>query len=615
MGTKKSNKKKQNISQSVKVTKNSIVDKIPQTPETKTNFWIPLLLFLGLSFALYFQCIPYDYILDDKIVLSENSYTKKGFAGIWELLTTESFQGYFGEQKDLIEGGRYRPLSLITFAIEYQFAGLNPSVSHIGNLILYGFCSWLIFILLTKLFPIKDTDWWFSLAFIASIIFICHPVHSEAVANIKGRDEIMAMIFGLLSFIYAIKYVDTSKIFSLLFSGLFLFLGLLSKENVITLLAVIPLGLYLFRKVDFKPISKVTAVLFGTIIIYLLIRYSVIGYLFNNNEITDVMNNPFAGMSGIEKSATISYTLLEYLRLTVFPHPLTHDYYPYHIPIVDFTNWRALLSVIMHIMLLATSIFCLKKHKAIAFGILFYLATLSIVSNIFVGVGTFMNERFIFMSSLGICILVAYLLKNLIGNAIVAKVILGLILVAFSIKTFTRVPAWKTPLSLNMEAVKVSKNSARSNSFMATALFNNFLEEKDAKERTRLLTEAEKYADQAIRIIPDYSNGNLMKAGILAERYKMDRKLTPFLTELKPVILRKPQIGFITEFLQYLNDRANTAELTKFYYDIGYNQLIQQRGNLQWGTHYLNLGLSISPNDPYLNDAIQVVRQRTGRTN
>jgi hypothetical protein len=93
------------------------------------KYWPAILLFFAASWGIYQACIPYNYVLDDKIVITDNEYTKKGFAGIWDIMTTESFEGYFGEKKDLVQGNRYRPLSIVTFAVEYGIQDkLNPRV-------------------------------------------------------------------------------------------------------------------------------------------------------------------------------------------------------------------------------------------------------------------------------------------------------------------------------------------------------------------------------------------------------------------------------------------------------------------------------------------------------
>jgi len=100
----------------------------------KKYLLISALVAMALAFAQYVQTLPYEFVLDDQIVVSENNYVKKGFKGIPLLLHSESFVGYFGEQKDLIPGARYRPLSLVTYAIEHEiFGGLNPRMNHLKS--------------------------------------------------------------------------------------------------------------------------------------------------------------------------------------------------------------------------------------------------------------------------------------------------------------------------------------------------------------------------------------------------------------------------------------------------------------------------------------------------
>ena len=120
------------------------------------------------------------------------------------------------------------------------------------------------------------------------------------------------------------------------------------------------------------------------------------------------MNDPFLEMNGMEKLATIIYTLGEYLRLLIFPHPLTHDYYPYHIPIMNFGKPGTLISLALYLGL-AYAFFKLWKSKSIyAWSIGFFIATLSIVSNLVFPVGSFMNERFIFIPSIAFSLVSAW---------------------------------------------------------------------------------------------------------------------------------------------------------------------------------------------------------------
>ncbi len=571
-------------------------------------------VFLSASFLLYFLSLNFGFVLDDKIVLSENNFTKKGLEGIGQLLSTDSFQGYFGEQKEILQGGRYRPLSLISFAIEHQIFGLNAFVYHLNNIILYGLSVFIAFISLRLLFQEKSKTLkqiFVSMSFLACALFIIHPIHTEAVANIKGRDEILAFIFSMLSLYYSLKYFDKQRITSLVIMVAVFFLGLLAKENTITFLAVIPFSLLLFRSWNTNKSIKIIGSLLATTLIYFFIRIQALGYFWIDNPSTDIMNNPFIGLNTIERLSTIMFTLLTYLKLNFIPIALTHDYYPYHIPIMDLSDWQVWLSLIIHLGMVGAIVYFFKKNKLISYGLGFYLITLSIVSNIVVNVGTFMNERFVFMASLGLCLVIVQLLKNITSkikikqNNIIFLVLFITLFTAYGFKTIDRVPVWESELTLNQAAIKVSKNSARANSFMATAYFNRYKEITDSEEKKKLLELARPYAEKAIEIYPLYYNAHLMLSGISAEEYKYDRDINKLLENFKLSIQKRPDVDYLTTYLKYLNDRGNNIEeLTAFYLDVGTRILYQEEKKYTWAIHYLLLADKLRPNNPKVRSAL-----------
>lgn len=576
--------------------------------------------FILLTVVLYFQCFPFGYVLDDIIVISKNQFTKAGFSGIWDILSTESFSGYFGEQKNLVEGSRYRPLSIVTFAFEHQLFGLNPTISHVINVLLYGSTAFLIFLTLKSLLQenLAFNKIFACLGFVAAVIWLVHPLHVEAVANIKGRDEIMSLLFSILSLNYATKYVDSKRSKDLVLIAILFFLGLLSKENTLTFLAIIPLAIWLFRKNSLKANIKIGSVLLLVSIIYLVIRISVVGFLFGGAPSDDLMNNSFAEMEGAGKYATILYTLLQYLKLHVFPHPLTHDYYPYHIPKMSFSDFSVWLSVGLHVILAAVMIGSYKKSKVICFSIGFYFLAMSIVSNLVVSIGTFMNERFVYSASLGFCLLFAFGFNKLndrlnLKSKPIGFVPIGLLLIAFAAKTYQRVPVWQNPLTLNQAAIKVSKNSARANSFMATALFNKYKATTNPTEKMQLLQEAKPYADKAVEIHPSYMNGNLMKAGISSELYKADKNLARLLKTYDEILRVRPDVEFVTTYLEYLNPRENQQQLIPFYINIGQHLIAQ--GKYNYAIHFLKLGQSLNANSAEINSLIQKANNAKGQSN
>ena len=605
------------------------VEKAISTIKVKENFWkenlFPIAILFLLPFVLYFSSMNFEYVLDDKMVITDNNFTKKGLGGILDIFKTDSFQGYFGEQKKMLEGGRYRPLSIVTFAIEYQLFGLKPKIGHLNNILLYALSGLLLFRVLMLLVPsVKSKKhWFFTLPFIASLLFILHPIHTEVVANIKGRDEILALLFSLSALYFSIKYSKSQNIVLLIAACVSLLLGMLAKENSLTWLAVIPMSLYFFTKSNWKTIGKVFLGLFVTVLIYFAWRVKVLGYLISSGfESTSIMNNPFYDLDSGKKMATIMYTLGMYIKLLIYPHPLTHDYYPFQIPILTFGDWKAILALLVNLGLGIYALFGIKKKSIISYGILFYFITLSIVSNIFVNVGTTMNERFVYMPSIGLCIILAYFISrwlpskldgnssevNVIGAGLLVVLILG-----YSAKTFTRVPDWRNALTLNSAAAKYSPNSARANLFMGVALFEDYKIEENAERKILLLNDATFYIDKSLDIYPSYSSALNMKSGTLAEHYKRDFDLDKLLDGFTFVLQYNKRTPFTDEYIQYLIDQnRNPEKLTQFLYNIGYSLNFQKRNAYDTALHYLSLSYQIDPTNHNVIRAIAYCYQNLG---
>jgi hypothetical protein len=582
----------------------------------KTNL-IPCLIIFLLGLAPYLLTLSYEYVLDDTIVITKNTFVKQGFSGLDDIFKTESFQGYFQEQRDLVTGARYRPLSIATFAIENGLWGNNPLISHLINALLYGLTCLLIFRFLVLLFPALKRKWWLQIPFWAAALYALHPIHTEAVANIKGRDEIMAMAGAIGTMILSLRYLAKKDLLSLILSGIVFFLALLSKENALTFLAILPLTFWVFTKARFSDIFKALLPLLIAAISYLIIRYQVIGYFLDSGrEITDIMNNPFYGLTIDEKLATVFFTLLRYIKLLFFPHPLAHDYYPYAIPIKLWSDGAPLISLIIYLILPILSLFLLwKKRKSVlAYSILFYLITLSIVSNIPFTVGTLMNERFLFMPSLGFCILAAWFLIDKIPswfeNIDRRLLLIPLIIISalYTLRTVTRIPDWKDTTTLNRSAVEVSKNSARANLFMGTALYEEYKVTHDEAIKASLLDEAEYYINRAHEIIPAYGYALHMKSGVLADRYKEDGDIDKLLSEYRKLLMLRPEIDYLNQYMDYLNSRIGIHDkLVPWYYDVGYNICYKKWRHKGSSLRFLEYGYSIDPSNVQIKEALKEI--------
>jgi tetratricopeptide (TPR) repeat protein len=468
--------------------------------------WIPIFLLIVVVFAFYANTISHNYALDDKMVIQNNEFTQQGISGIGKILTTDMMAGMFGEKSQIVQGGRYRPLSMITFAIEQSLFGGNPHISHFINILLYGLLVLLIYRVLQKLFP-ENKDMIWSVPFIAALLYAAHPIHTEIVANIKGRDEILAMIGAFAAFWFAIRYVETRKIMPLFLSLLCLFLGLMAKEIALSFVFVIPFSLWFFKLGNTRQIfiSLIPAV--AASLIYILIRISVLGQLMGE-ESGQLMNNPFLHADSGEKYATIFMTLGMYLKLLVFPHPLTWDYYPYHIELIQWTDWRAIVPLVLHLALLVFAIIGLKKRRIYAYAIWFYAATLAMTSNLLINIGAFMSERFMFFPSLAFVLLIAVLIVRFAykskQNRQIVSVILLVIFSLYAVKSISRNQVWESSYALFQNDVEISSNSAKGNSSWGSELYAQAEKFQDTAKRNALMRQAIPYFEKAIEIHPNF---------------------------------------------------------------------------------------------------------------
>jgi tetratricopeptide (TPR) repeat protein len=407
----------------------------------------------------------------------------------------------------------------------YSKRSLLLFVSHLINVLLFALTILILLILLERLFQnYKPTKWYLSIAFVASLLFLAHPIHTEVIANIKGRDEILSLLGALLTTFFAIKYIDKQKPFYILVVFVSFLFALFSKEVAITFLAIIPLSIYFFidRENKFKQVIITLIPLVIASAIYFYVRGKVVGGM-SFAPSPELMNNSFLGMTFSEKYATIFYTLLVYIKLLIFPHPLTYDYYPYHIPIMNWSDIRVVIALIVHFGMGIYALIGLKKRTIVSFGIFFYLIALSPMSNILFPIGVFMNERFIYAASLGFIIILAYLISNnlplWVKNTSYVTGILVAILVFYSVKTISRNHVWENDFTLFTSDVKTSVNSAKSNTSAGGKLIEEAIKPENNELKIEYLDQAIFYLRRAIKIHPEYNEALLLMGNAQWERH------------------------------------------------------------------------------------------------
>lgn len=503
---------------------------IPATESTlqpipSNRYWLPYAVIMLLTFLLYANTLKHQYALDDAIVITKNQYTQLAKKDLGESLSkifsTEAFEGFFGRKTNLVEGGRYRPLSIATFAIELSFFGEAPGISHFFNLLLYGLCGVMLFALLRMLIPEKNPDkWWMGIPFVITALFLLHPIHTEVVANIKGRDELMALFFLFGGMIAVLRYVDRGPAYWLPIAGIAFFLSLLAKETAIPFVLLMPLTVWFFRKPSIPTSLLAAAPFLLSAIVYLALRFSILGFesIGTASTNTEILNDPFLNATAGERLATVVETFGIYLVKLLFPIKLSHDYYFNEIPVTNWSNPIVLASLLANLALLGTGIWLFFKRNIIGFGIIFYFISFSITSNVLVSIGTTMGERFVFIPSLGFLIALVYgiqmLWKKFAPQQQVAKASLAALLlfgVPYGIRTIARNPVWENNLSLFVTDAENSPNSAKVQTSAGGVLVETAIEEVNQLKKTQMLKDGLIHLDKATEIYPDHGQAYVLK--------------------------------------------------------------------------------------------------------
>lgn len=208
------------------------------------------------SVLIYFNSTFNGYNLDDELVVTADletphRLTSKGISAIPEIFTSPYYEDQAGYKYE------YRPIVLVTFAIENSLFGNNPFMSHLINVLLYG----LMCVLLLKVLTLLLTEFGATFILIAVLLFAAHPIHTEVVASIKNRDEILALTFSLLALYCAALFVQQKKWVMVPLVPALFYVGILSKSTAIIFAVLIPVMLILFTQVRFRHLLMFTLLL------------------------------------------------------------------------------------------------------------------------------------------------------------------------------------------------------------------------------------------------------------------------------------------------------------------------------------------------------------------
>ncbi|MBK6932900.1 MAG: tetratricopeptide repeat protein [Saprospirales bacterium] len=441
------------------------------TPLPLGPAWIGILAAV-IGFALYINTFGHIYCLDDYSAIKENWVTKGGLKNLGTIFSTEYRYGAWNSP-----GSLYRPMTLVMFALEWQLAPDNPFLGHFLNAVFYALSGWVLWIAWRRILHAYPP----ILPALAVLFFMAHPVHTEVVANIKSRDEIMAMLLSTLALYGIWKYFERAKTGWLSFSVVIYGVALFFKESAITFLAIFPLTIWFFTDRPLAQNLRISALFLLPAVLFLAIRHQVLSAQPYQELYSTLDNFLIAAQDTSSRLASAFMMCGRYLQPLVVPHPLISDLgYPQMKP-VTFADWRALLGFFLYGGMFFWALAKLPKKHFLAFAIFFYLVSFSLFSNVLLVIGTSYGERVLYTPSLGFALALAWLITALFnirpqaeapaakqvanpgGKGALVWGVAGLILLAYSIKTVLRNHAWYDSFALYKADIRNSPNCAKLN--------------------------------------------------------------------------------------------------------------------------------------------------------
>ncbi len=461
----------------------------------------PLIIVLA-GFFIYFNSLHGEFLMDDHYLVRENRFLEMG--GDWKGIWTQAHMAGSGQKANF-----YRPLQVASYVLDYSFWKLDPFGYHLTSVLLHLAVALALFALLQKLFQDR------VLSFFTSLLWVVHPVHTQAVSYISGRADILCALFLLLALnTYILCIADQVRQRKRqVMAWVFYALALLSKEYALIFLGLIAVYHASFRiKIGFKkilPYLIVTAT-------YVLLRLTVLKFSIQYEAPPSTLWQRLPGLFA---------AMAEYFKVLVWPFGLHMDYG------VPFFRWSdpAVWAGVGIALVLGFIGLWPNTPKWIKFSILWFFVALIPVSNLF-KINSYMAEHWLYMPSIGFFVLLAFGLRGQSFNSDSTVRIKGLtpaiaILIFFSVMTIQQNHYWREPHAFYARTLQYNPESIR-------ALYNlaNFYSgQGDASKAISLY-------EKAIKLNPSYPHSYHNLGTVFAEqgRYAEAKALFQKVLEIDP---------------------------------------------------------------------------------
>lgn len=429
------------------------------------------------------------------------------------------FKGYYTSEIE-IPRGMFRPLLLLTFSFNYIFSGLQPLGYHIIN-ILFHFVNGILFYSLLRLLK---PDLPFGLAFLFNLLFLSHPLNTEAVAYISSRSDLMIFLFIFLGSIGLLK-----KRFA--FASFSYMLGLLSKETALIFPFLILMFHFLSPPLELDVIGErrvaqiknryfFYVTLAAATILYWLYRQILFGH--SSGILAPLQNQIRSPWSNILTQSAVS---LFYLRLFIWPNPLTiHHNFPV---LNSLSEPLAFFSVAAISLIIILAFILRKKLPLMSFGLAWYIICL--LPKFYASLHIVAAEHHFYLPSFGIYLIFAVMLKDVYLKFKRKFIIVSAgILSVFTVLVWFRNYEYKDELTFWKKSLTVDPWSPIVHHNLGLVYNDIGLYPEAEEELKKALSLAPPYADNVIKSVAEN----------LANTYRLQKKFKEALEQINEAIGR-----------------------------------------------------------------------------
>lgn len=465
---------------------NILLKKINISRLNNDNFYLLsyFIILFELLTIIYTPALFGDFVFDDMDLVVNNERIQS-IKNAPEIIT-RFITGIYG-----------RPMREFTYMIDYHISQLEPYSYHVQNLFWYFLTLILFFSLMrgfssNKIFP-----------YLATTIFAMHPVHTEVVSYISGRRDLLCMFFLIIIFYYSLEMLK-SESFKVKIEIIIYFtyiLSLASKETAL----MFPLIFFLY---DYFITGTLRNIIKSRGRFYLIIgiisfSFLIIMSISPDIDIISDTNAVLWGKNYFYHLMTVLKIHVQYLKLLFYPKTLILDYSNYIPYTKNIMELNILFSFILVVGLLITGVFLYSKRNIFGYLILFHFIALFPVSHIFL-YHELMAERYLYLPTISFSIFISILLIKCIKFPnryikITGVLIFAVMIILFTLRTFSRNLDWSNSLNLFESDVKLNPNSARQRINLANELLkmreldrvegiiNEFYQKYQVDERKYLL--------------------------------------------------------------------------------------------------------------------------------